>query len=129
MNSVETLTANQHFITLPAITLPNGIATPWFQVGQYLCGEDSGGKVSIAPMSRPGRISIPANHSGPCVTIGGKLITELELLAIAYDISQQDINWSSGKVGDGYVFRGLHMDTVGDAQIGGGSSNPGELPT
>ncbi|MRV72527.1 hypothetical protein GJ700_12485 [Duganella sp. FT92W] len=106
------------FINVPAITLPNGVAMPEFQVGQYLCGEDPDGEVSIAPHIKPWtRINFSESQRA-CAAIGGKLITELEYLAIAYDIVQQDINWTGGKVGEGNVFQGLHMGTVRTPQPG-----------
>jgi hypothetical protein len=108
----------QHFITVPAITLPNGVAMPSFQVGQYLCGEDPEGEVSITPAVAPWTRINFHEAKRACATIGGKLITELEYLAIAHDICQQDVNWSGGKVGEGYVFQGLHLGTVDEPQHG-----------
>ncbi len=110
--------SHQKFITVPAITLPNGVAMPSFQIGQYLCGEDPEGEVSISADIAPWTRINFSEAKRACATIGGKLITELEYLAIAHDIVQQDINWSGGKVGDGYVFQGLHLGTVREARPG-----------
>lgn len=116
--------SNHHFITVPAVTLPNGTAMPSFQVGQYLCSEDPEGEVSIAPHVAPWTRINFAEAQRACATIDGKLITELQYLAIAYDISQQDINWSGGKVGEGHIFQGLHLGTVDGPQPG--EFTPGE---
>jgi formylglycine-generating enzyme required for sulfatase activity len=108
-----------HFINVPATTLPNGVTVPAFQVAQYLCSKGEGGLATIDPAMAPWvRINYTESRQA-CEAIGGKLITELQYLAIAQDIAQQDVNWSGGKVGEGSVFQGLHMGTVGQAQAGG----------
>ena len=49
---------------------------------------------------------------------GFKLITEKQWLAIAYNASQQDCNWTGGKVGEGDLFQGIRNDNVSSAQPG-----------
>ncbi len=112
------VTADNSFVTVPDITLPNGTLVPSFQVGKYLCGRGPMDLPQITASAAPW-VEINYNEArSACEAIGGKLITELQYLAIAYDISQQDINWSGGKVGEGVVFQGLHRGTVDDAQPG-----------
>src|SRR4051812_31992653 len=90
-------------VPVPAVTLPNGVVVPAFQVGQYLCGKGADGLAIIAASAMPW-LDINYDEAGQaCAAIGGKLITETQYLAIAHDICSQDINWDSGKVGLGSV--------------------------
>lgn len=49
---------------------------------------------------------------------GYKLITERQWLALAWNVSQQDCNWSEGKVGQGVLFREINNWNVNQAQPG-----------
>ncbi|MBC7860315.1 MAG: hypothetical protein H7Z39_16400 [Burkholderiaceae bacterium] len=103
---------------MPATTLPNGVAVPSFQVGRYLCGEGFNRPATICAGAAPWVEVNYAEAVNACAAIGGKLITELQWLAIAHDIAGQDINWTGGKVGAGAVFQGLHLGNVDEAQPG-----------
>jgi formylglycine-generating enzyme required for sulfatase activity len=106
------------FVTVPAVTLPNGTTVPSFQVGQYHCGLGENGAAVVSATAVPAvRIDYPTARAA-CALAGAVLITELQYLAIAFDISQQDINWTGGKVGQGEVFMGLHLDNV-DGPVAG----------
>lgn len=102
------------FITCPEVTLPCGIVVPSFKVGKYPASKEdgqivvNGGKPWVRHTYDEARAAYEA--------AGYKLITETQWLALAWDISQQDCNWSKGKVGKGKIFRGLHKGTVGCAQ-------------
>jgi hypothetical protein len=61
-----------------------------------------------------------------CAVAGYDLLAETRALAIAYDISQQDINWTDGKVGEGKIFQGIHKDNVSEAQAGTYESDDAE---
>ena len=110
-------TANE-FVTVPETTLPNGTVVPTFQVARYLSSQEPAG----LPMS--------VSHAAPWVEInfhdakeaatkaGYQLITETQALAIAWNVSQQDANWTGGKVGEGALYQGLHKGTVSNAQPG-----------
>jgi hypothetical protein len=103
------------YIVVPQVTLPNGTIVPSFKVGKYLS--------SRGPMGTP--ISISTEN--PWVEISYHeainaaesnaldLLKETQALAIAYDISQQDINWTGGKVGVGSIFQGLHKGNASKA--------------
>ena len=93
-----------HFITVPAVTLPNGTVVPSFQVSQYMCSRDVVGTPWVNISYYDARKA--------CEQVGAKLITELQALAIAHDIANQDINWSGGKVGEGHIYQGLHRGSV-----------------
>jgi len=91
-------------IAVPEVTLPNGTTVPPFLVSQYHCSQSEDG----APWVNIGY----HDARKACQEAGMSLITELQSLAIAHDIVQQDINWTGGKVGLGKVFQGLHKGTV-----------------
>ena len=104
------------FVTIPSITLPGGLVVPSFQVGQYLSGKGADGMAVVAAEAKPWvRINYSEARQA-CTAIGGRLITESQYLAIAFDIAGQDINWTGGKVGQGKVYQGLHLGTVDEAQ-------------
>jgi hypothetical protein len=106
------------FITVPETTLPNGAVVPAFQVGQYLCSKGEDGKATVSVTAKPWvRINF-ADAKKACEDAGFKLITELQCLAIAHNIAQQNVNWTGGKVGEGSLFMGLHRWTVNEAQAG-----------
>ncbi|MBC7860324.1 MAG: DUF4406 domain-containing protein [Burkholderiaceae bacterium] len=111
-------TTKPAFVTVPATTLPNGVAVPSFQVGRYLCAEGVDGIATVSADAAPWVKINYAEAAKACAAAGGKLITELQWLAIAHDIAGQDINWTGGKVGAGAVFQGLHLGNVDEAQPG-----------
>lgn len=98
------------FITVPAVTLPNGVTVPSFQVGQYICAKGEDGKAIVSATAAPWVDINYADSRAACQTLGGNLITELQYLAIAHDIANVAANWTSGMIGEGKVFQGLHLD-------------------
>jgi len=105
-------------ITTPRITLPNGTVVEPFLVGRYHTSKGLGDGLEINPDNTPWvRVNYDEARQASA-DAGLSLITELQYLAIAYDISQQPENWTSGKVGEGEIFRGLHQGNVGSAQDG-----------
>jgi formylglycine-generating enzyme required for sulfatase activity len=112
------VTADNEFVTVPDVTLPNGTVVPSFTVGKYLCSRGPMDTPQVNATAAPWVEISYHDARAACETLGGKLITELQYLAIAHDICQQDINWSGGKVGEGYVFQGLHLGTVDEPQPG-----------
>lgn len=106
------------FITVPTTTLPNGTVVPSFQVGQFVCSQGEDGKAAITAEGKPWSHINYHEAKAACREIGGELITELQWLAIAHDVANQDCNWTGGKVGEGELFQGLRNGTVNDAQPG-----------
>jgi formylglycine-generating enzyme required for sulfatase activity len=107
-----------YFITVPETTLPSGIVVPEFQVGQYHCAKGTDEKAVLDP-SLPPWVSINYHEAREaCADVGYKLLTETQALAIAYDIVQQDCNWTKGAVGKGKLFRGIRKTNVSSAQPG-----------
>jgi hypothetical protein len=105
-------------IPVPETTLQGGLAVPAFQVGQFHCSIGADGALATDGKAKP-RVNIKYREAKElCEAAGGKLITELQCLAIAHNIAQQDINWSGGKVGEGSIYQGLHKGTVSSAQAG-----------
>ena len=113
-----TVLAENQFITVPETTLPNGTVVPSFQVGQYLASHGPADVPQINAASEPWTEINYHDARKACDGAGYKLLTELQALAIAHDIANQDINWTGGKVGEGSLYQGLHKDTVSEAQPG-----------
>ena len=118
LHDLRLTTSADCFITVPETTLPTGQVVPAFQVGQYHCGSQSNGLVVVSASVAP-LVNIKYQVARDlCGQAGYKLITELQCLAIAVNIAQQDINWSGGKVGEGSIYQGLHKDSVSGPQAG-----------
>ena len=106
------------FITVPEMTLPNGIVVPAFKVGQFHCSKGADGKAVITADGAPW-VSITFEEAKiACEEAGFKLITESQELAIRHNVAAQDCNWTKGKVGEGKLFRGLRKGNVSSAQPG-----------
>lgn len=111
--------SNQNnFVTVPEVTLPNGVVVPPFEVGQYFCSKGEDGKAAVTAGGVPWVRINYAEARQACADAGFKMLTELQALAIASDVSQQDANWTGGKVGVGSLIQGLRNDTVDEAQRG-----------
>lgn len=105
------------FVTVPETTLPTGQVVPSFQVGQYHCCAKENG-IGIDPALAP---LVNINYRAAkerCEAAGYRLITELQCLAIATNIAQQDVNWTGGTVGTGDLYQGIHKGNVSGAQPG-----------
>ena len=106
------------FITIPKTTLPSGIVVPSFEVGQYAASKGDDGNVIVVADREPWvRINYHEAREA-CEKSGLKLITEKQGLAIAWDASQKDCNWTGGKVGEGDLFQGIRNGNVSSAQPG-----------
>jgi len=114
----NTETASDLFITVPETTLPNGTVVPAFQVGQYHCSKNSDGTLVIDPANKPWNRINYHDARAECAGAGYSLITELQYLSIAYQISQQDENWTGDKVAEGEIYRGIHKWNLSEAQDG-----------
>lgn len=110
--------AESLFITVPETTLPNGKVVPSFQVGQFAASKGHCGIPQSTLSAKPWVNINYHNAVAACKDSGLNLLTETQALAIAIDISQQDINWTGGKVGEGKLYQGLHKGTVSSAQPG-----------
>lgn len=110
--------SHDRFITVPETTLPNGVVVPAFQVGQYASTKGDDGKLAIRAEGAPWVRINYSDAKKACETAGYKLITETQWLAIAYNASQQDANWTGGKVGEGKLFQGIRKGNVSSAQPG-----------
>jgi len=114
----NSLQGNDEFVTVPETTLPNGTVVPSFQVGKYACSKSDIGTATITADRKPWNYINFHNAKQACIDAGYSLITELQYLAIAHQIVNQDENWTGGKVGEGEVYRGIHKDNVNEAQDG-----------
>lgn len=103
------------YITVPETTLPGGRVVPAFRVSTYLCSRGAG-DVAVSSATGAPWVSIDYNTKRQaCARAGGQLITETQALALAWDVYQQDINWTGGKVGEGSLFQGLRKGSVDKA--------------
>ncbi|MEZ0231869.1 MAG: hypothetical protein ACAH12_03445 [Methylophilaceae bacterium] len=99
------------FVTTPEITLPSGEIIAPFQVARYLSGKGILESLAIDADNKPW-VDINYDEARKVANEAGyNLISELQYLAIAYDITKQDENWTGGKVGEGKLFQGLHKGT------------------
>jgi hypothetical protein len=96
------------FVTVPETTLPNGTVVPAFRVGQYHATQRQDGTPWVEVNYHDARAA--AGRTGLT------LITETQWLAIAHNIAQQPINWTSGTVGEGKLFQGMRNGNVDGAQ-------------
>jgi len=113
-----TVKASSLFITVPEVTLPSGKVVPSFQIAQYIASRGPAGIPQSVADAMPW---VEINYDDArkaCAVAGYDLLAETRALAIAYDISQQDINWTGGRVGEGKIFQGIHKDNVSEAQAG-----------
>lgn len=104
------------YITVPQVTLPDGTVVGSFLAAKYLSSRGAGG---YAISTADGKPWVNINYDDArkaCMLSGATLILESQALAIAYDISQQDINWTGGKVGTGSIYQGLHLGSVSEAK-------------
>lgn len=116
--SPEVKAIENHFITVPETILPSGIIVPSFQVSQFACTKGADGKPASNADDAPWvRINYHEAVEA-CEAPGFKLITETQWLAIAWNASQQDCNWTGGKVGEGELFCGIRNGNVNSAQPG-----------
>lgn len=106
------------FVTVPETTLPDGTVAPAFQVMRYLASQGPGGTLLSMPDAAPW-VEISYHEARAAAERGGmQQLAESQALAIAWNVSQQDANWSGGKVGEGNLFQGLHKGTVDAVQPG-----------
>lgn len=106
------------FITVPEVTLPNGTIVPSFQVGQYPTSKDDAGAAVVTAFGVPWVEINYHDAKAAAAAAGFNLITELQWLALAHDIANQDANWTGGKVGQGKLYQGLHKWTAEEPQPG-----------
>lgn len=110
------MVADEHFVTVPDTTLPDGRFVPSFQYAKYPCAKSADGKALLSPSEKPW-VNINYNAAvAACAAAGYQLSRESQELAIRHNVAQQPINWTSGGVGEGKVFQGLHKGSVNSAQ-------------
>ena len=116
--AAEKALATSEFVTVPETALPNGQVVPSFRVAKYL---SSRGPCDMPVSVATGAPWVEINYHEACAAAAGaglRLLTETQALAIAWNVSQQDINWTGGKVGEGMLYQGMHRGTFDGAQAG-----------
>lgn len=92
------------------------IPVPAFRVGKYFSSTDDDGNVFISPTATP-RVRIDYFEARDISARAGMpLISNLQCLALAQNISQVGENWDSGVVGEGSLRMGLHNWSVNSVQ-------------
>lgn len=118
--------AEDHFVTVPDTTLPDGRFVPSFKYAKYPCSKGLDGKIVFDASPKPW-VNINYHDAAlECHTQGYQLSRETQELAIRLNVAQQDSNWTGGKVGVGKVCQGLHKGTVSSAQAADYSSDDPE---
>lgn len=123
----EAVAADQNrFVTVPETTLPGGLVVPAFQVGQYLCSKGADGKAVVTADGQPWARINYADARKAATDAGFALLTESQAVAIACNVSQQDANWTGGKVGEGSIYQGLRFDRDDVSQAYPGNHIPAD---
>ena len=104
------------FVAVPATRLPCGITVPAFAVARWLAARGPDGRVLLSEAAPPW-VCIGYHEARLASALAGfRLLTELQALAIAYDIAGQAPNWTGGAVGAGRLFQGLHRGRCAGVQ-------------
>ncbi len=110
------LLAEEHFVLIPRTTLPGGLAVEAFWYARYPASKGADGKLLHDISAKPW-VNVTFEQAGDAAGAGGmQLVRESQELAVRHLICQQPENWTSGKVGEGSVYQGLHRGTVSSAQ-------------
>ena len=104
------------FVQAPETKLPNGLVVPAFKVAQHVSAKDEDGNLLLDGTCKPWININFYKAQEVCKEYEYGFITETQWLAIAWNLSQQDCNWTGGKVGEGDMFQGIRN---------GGSAKPG----
>lgn len=110
------ITKDDVYISVGDTEVPGFGIVPDFRVAKFIAGRG----LNDTPIST--ETATPWNHisydeAERVTKIAGRpQISVTQSLAIAYQIINQDENWTGGKVGEGDVFMGLHKGTVDGPQ-------------
>src|SRR5471030_214834 len=107
---------DEHFISIPETTLPDGTVVPAFKCGRYPASKSVDGAVTHSFTAKPWVNIKFADAVAACAAAGLQLARESQELAVRHLICQQPENWTGSAVGEGSVFQGLHRGTVSGAQ-------------
>lgn len=106
------------FVSVPAVTFPDGHIEPSFKVGRYLCSRGADGLAVIDATLAPWVNIFYVDARAACEAAGFKLMTERQALAIAIDIASVPVNWTGGAVGVGSLYQGMRNYSTRAAQPG-----------
>ncbi|RFP32452.1 hypothetical protein [Duganella sp. BJB476] len=106
------------FVTVPAVTFPDGSIESSFQVATYLTSKGEDGAATISASTAPW---VKINYHDAVAAAAGAglaLITERQYLALAIDIASVAVNWTGGAVHEGNLKQGLRNGDFDEAQAG-----------
>lgn len=99
--------AASEYITVPEVTLPGGLIVPSFRCAKFLSSRGRN-DTPLSLFTAEPWVEISYQEARDAAKKAGlNLITETQCLAIAFNVSQQGINWTGGEVGKGDMFQGL----------------------
>jgi hypothetical protein len=109
-----------HFVLVQQTTLQRADGTslvvPAFWYARYPASKGADGKL-VHDISAKPWVSITFDQAGAAAEAAGmQLARETQELVVRQLICQQPENWTSGKVGEGAVYQGLHRGTVSSGQ-------------
>ena len=96
-------------LLVPETVLPNGLVVPSFQVAKHHATRREDGTPWVNINYHEARAA--AERAGL------QVITETQWLALAHDIAQQPINWTSGVVGEGKLFQGMRKGDMYEGDV------------
>jgi formylglycine-generating enzyme required for sulfatase activity len=98
------------FVTVPETTLPGGLVVPAFQVSKFVTSQGVNRPILVDGSGAP-LVNVTYEEARTLAAQAGfELIKESQALSLAYNLSQVGKNWTSGVVGEGEMYRGLHLD-------------------
>jgi hypothetical protein len=110
------IAVDEHFVLIPRTTLPGGLVVESFWYARYPASKGADGKL-VHDISAKPWVNVSFDAAGAAAGAAGlQLVRESQELAVRHLICQQPENWTSGKVGEGSVYQGLHHGTVSSAQ-------------
>jgi hypothetical protein len=98
------------FVMVPETTLPGGLVVPAFQVSKFTASQGVNRPILVDGSGAPLVNVTYAEARSLAAQAGFELIKESQALSLAYNLSQVGENWTSGTVGEGEMYRGLHLD-------------------
>lgn len=110
----------EHFVLISETALPRADGTslvvPAFWYARYPASKGADGKL-VHDISAKPWVSIDFTAANAAAEAAGLLVArETQELVVRHLICQQPENWTSGEVGKGSVYQGLHRGTVSCAQ-------------
>jgi hypothetical protein len=110
------IAVDEHSVLIPRTTLPGGLVVESFWYARYPASKGADGKL-VHDISAKPWVNVSFADAGAAADAAGlQLVRESQELVVRHLICQEPENWTSGKVGEGSVYQGLHKGSVSSAQ-------------